>query len=83
MRLRILVREVLVAGQKVTTWIDEDLELKVDATVASLLKQLEERLAPIVNQGAHPFVTLEGEEPDPTSRIKDLYRSGDTVEVWL
>lgn len=83
MRLRILVREVLVAGQKVTTWMNEDLELKDVATVASLLKQLEARLAAIVDRGAHPFVTLDGEEPEPTSMIKDLYRPGDTVEVWL
>ena len=77
------MREVLVAGEKVTTWMDEDVELKDVATVADLIKLLDTRFGAIVDRGAHPFVTLDGEEPEPTSLIKDLYRPGDTIEVWL
>jgi len=77
------MREVLVAGEKVTTWMDEELDLKNVATIADLIKLLEVRFGAIVDRGAHPFVTLDGEEPESTSRIKDLYRPGDTVEVWL
>lgn len=83
MRIRVLVREVLVARERVQTWLDEGLDVEASQTVGGLLDLLAPRLAGLVDRGARPFVSRAGDELGPSTRLGDVYRAGDTVEVWV
>jgi hypothetical protein len=83
MRLRVLVREVLVASERAQTWLDEGLEVDPGMTVGGLLLRLAPKLSGLVDRGSRPFVTLGGDELGRPTRLGDVYRDGDTVEVWV